>query len=183
MSKKINIDTVKNILIIVLQILTIAQSVCSLYRSNQYKDEIDVLKSQLYDAEQKNQEIKTEEILENNTESKTGLSIIEIVYIDNMYKDSESIFSTQDLEKYVNREGNMHKIQDTEQTIEFNIQNDNDTKLVIQVENSEIKDIYLVDYSDTNENKYEITEQILEHAADAVASGSNDIFSIQSNEA
>ena len=98
---------------------------------------LEVVKGQLIEAEQKLQEAKASDILTEDTESKTGLSLVEVVYISSYANDDNKNMNVTDLNKVIIRDG-VEEVGTDGKVITYKLQNEDSADLVITVNSDDI---------------------------------------------
>lgn len=98
---------------------------------------LEVVNEQLVEAEQKLQEAKASDILTEDTESKTGLSLVEVVYISSYANDDNENMNVTDLNKVIIRDG-VEEVGADGKVITYKLQNEDSADLVITVNSDDI---------------------------------------------
>lgn len=98
---------------------------------------LEVVNGQLIEAEQKLQEAKASDIMTEDTESKTGLSLVEVVYISSYANDANKNMNVTDLNKVIIRDG-IEEVGADGKVITYKLQNEDSADLVITVNSDDI---------------------------------------------
>lgn len=98
---------------------------------------LEVVNGQLIEAEQKLQEAKASDIMTEDTESKTGLSLVEVVYISSYANDVNKNMNVTDLNKVIIRDG-IEEVGADGKVITYKLQNEDSADLVITVNSDDI---------------------------------------------
>lgn len=98
---------------------------------------LEVVNEQLVEAEQKLQEAKASDILTEDTETKTGLSLVEVVYISSYANDDNENMNVTDLNKVIIRDG-VEEVGTDGKVITYKLQNEDLADLVITVNSDDI---------------------------------------------
>ena len=127
---------------------------------------LEVVKGQLMEAEQKLQETKASDILTDDTESKTGLSLVEVVYISSYANDDNKNMDVTDLNKVIIRDG-VEEVGTDGKTITYKLQNEDSADLVITVNSEDIlidASIQVYDSADKTNvvGNYKLSDDVLE---------------------
>ena len=126
---------------------------------------LEVVKGQLVEAEQKLQETKASDIMTEDTESKTGLSLVEVVYISSYANDDNKNMNVTDLNKVIIRDG-VEEVGTDGKVITYKLQNEDSADLVITVNSDDIlidASIQVYDSADkANVGSYRLSDDILE---------------------
>lgn len=127
---------------------------------------LEVVNGQLIEAEQKLQENKTSDIMADDTESKTGLSLVEIVYISSYANDDNKNMNVTDLNKVIIRDG-VEEVGTDGKVITYKLQNEDSADLVITVNSDNIlidASIQVYDSADKANviGSYKLSDDILE---------------------
>lgn len=127
---------------------------------------LEVVNEQLIEAEQKLQEIKTSDIMAEDTESKTGLSLVEVVYISSYANDDNKNMNVTDLNKVIIRDG-VEEVGTDGKVITYKLQNEESADLVITVNSDDIlidASIQVYDSADKTNviGSYKLSDDILE---------------------
>lgn len=141
---------------------------------------LEVVKGQLIEAEQKLQEAKASDIMDEDTESKTGLSLVEVVYISSYANDDNENMNVTDLNKVIIRDG-VEEVGADGKVITYKLQNEDSADLVITVNSDDIlidASIQVYDNADKTNviGSYKLSDDILEKVvslAKSVDSGEN----------
>lgn len=127
---------------------------------------LEVVNEQLVEAEQKLQEAKASDILTEDTESKTGLSLVEVVYISSYANDDNENMNVTDLNKVIIRDG-VEEVGADGKVITYKLQNEDSADLVITVNSDDIlidASIQVYDSADKTNviGSYKLSDDILE---------------------
>lgn len=127
---------------------------------------LEVVNGQLIEAEQKLQENKASDIMTEDTESKTGLSLVEVVYISSYANDDNKNMNVTDLNKVIIRDG-VEEVGTDEKVITYKLQNEDSADLVITVNSEDIlidASIQVYDSADKTNvvGSYKLSDDILE---------------------
>lgn len=127
---------------------------------------LEVVKGQLMEAEQKLQETKASDIMADDTESKTGLSLVEVVYISSYANDDNKNMNVTDLNKVIIRDG-VEEAGTDGKVITYKLQNEDSADLVITVNSDDIlidASIQVYDNADKTNviGSYKLSEDTLE---------------------
>lgn len=127
---------------------------------------LEVVKGQLIEAEQKLQEAKASDIMAEDTESKTGLSLVEVVYISSYANDDNENMNVTDLNKVIIRDG-VEEVGADGKVITYKLQNEDSADLVITVNSDDIltdASIQVYDSADKTNvvGSYKLSDDILE---------------------
>lgn len=98
---------------------------------------LEVVNGQLVEAEQKLQETKASDIMTEDAESKTGLSLVEVVYISSYANDDNKNMNVADLNKVIIRDG-VEEVGTGGKVITYKLQNEDSADLVITVNSDDI---------------------------------------------
>lgn len=127
---------------------------------------LEVVKGQLIEAEQKLQETKAYDIMTEDTESKTGLSLVEVVYISSYANDTNKNTNVTDLSRVIIRNG-VEEVGTDGKVITYKLQNEDFADLVITVNSDDIlidASIQVYDSADKTNvvGSYKLSDDILE---------------------
>lgn len=127
---------------------------------------LEVVKGQLIEAEQKLQETKASDIMTEDTESKTGLSLVEVVYISSYANDTNKNTNVTDLSRVIIRDG-VEEVSTDGKVITYKLQNEDFADLVITVNSDDIlidASIQVYDSADKTNvvGSYKLSDDILE---------------------
>lgn len=127
---------------------------------------LEVVKGQLIEAEQKLQETKASDIMTEDTESKTGLSLVEVVYISSYANDTNKNTNVTDLSRVIIRDG-VEEVGTDGKVITYKLQNEDFADLVITVNSDDIlidASIQIYDNADKTNvvGSYKLSDDILE---------------------
>lgn len=127
---------------------------------------LEVVKGQLIEAEQKLQETKASDIMTEDTESKTGLSLVEVVYISSYANDTNKNTNVTDLSRVIIRDG-FEEVGTDGKVITYKLQNEDFADLVITVNSDDIlidASIQVYDSADKTNvvGSYKLSDDILE---------------------
>lgn len=127
---------------------------------------LEVVNGQLIEAEQKLQENKASDIMTEDAESKTGLSLVEIVYISSYANDVNKNMNVADLNKVIIRDG-VEEVGTDGKVITYKLQNEDSADLVITVNSDDIlidASIQVYDNADKTNvvGSYKLSDDILE---------------------
>lgn len=127
---------------------------------------IEVANGQLMEAEQKLQEAKASDIMAEDTETKTGLSLVEVVYISSYANDGNKNMNVTDLNKVIIRDG-VEEVDANGKVITYKLQNEDSADLVITVNSDDIlidASIQVYDNADKTNviGSYKLSDDILE---------------------
>lgn len=127
---------------------------------------LEVVNGQLIEAEQKLQEDKASDIMTDDTESKTGLSLVEVVYISSYANDDNKNMNVTDLNKVIIRDG-VEEVGTDGKVITYKLQNEDSADLVITVNSDDIlidASIQVYDSADKANviGSYKLSDDILE---------------------
>lgn len=127
---------------------------------------LEVVNGQLMEAEQKIQETKASDIMAEDTESKTGLSLVEVVYISSYANDDNENMNVTDLNKVIIRDG-VEEVGTDGKVITYKLQNEDSADLVITVNSDDIltdASIQVYDSADKTNvtGSYKLSDDILE---------------------
>lgn len=127
---------------------------------------LEVVNGQLIEAEQKLQENKASDIMTEDTESKTGLSLVEVVYISSYANDDNKNMNVTDLNKVIIRDG-VEEVGTDGKVIIYKLQNEDSADLVITVNSDNIlidASIQVYDSADKANvvGSYKLSDDILE---------------------
>ena len=127
---------------------------------------LEVVKGQLIEAEQKLQETKASDIMTEDTESKTGLSLVEVVYISSYANDANKNTNVTDLNRVIIRDG-VEEVGTDGKVITYKLQNEESADLVITVNSDDIlidASIQVYDSADKTNvvGSYKLSDDILE---------------------
>lgn len=127
---------------------------------------LEVVNGQLIEAEQKLQENKASDIMADDTESKTGLSLVEVVYISSYANDVNKNMNVTDLNKVIIRDG-VEEVGTDRKVITYKLQNEDLADLVITVNSEDIlidASIQVYDSADKANvvGSYKLSDDILE---------------------
>lgn len=127
---------------------------------------LEVVNGQLIEAEQKLQENKASDIMIEDAESKTGLSLVEVVYISSYANDDNKNMSVTDLNKVIIRDG-VEEVGTDGKVIAYKLQNEDSADLVITVNSDDIlidASIQVYDSADKANviGSYKLSDDILE---------------------
>ena len=127
---------------------------------------LEVVKGQLIEAEQKLQETKASDIMTEDTESKTGLSLVEVVYISSYANDDNKNTNVTDLNRVIIRDG-VEEVGTDGKIITYKLQNEDFADLVITVNSDDIlidASIQVYDSADKTNvvGSYKLSDDILE---------------------
>lgn len=127
---------------------------------------LEVVNGQLIEAEQKLQENKASDIMTEDTESKTGLSLVEVVYISSYANDDNKNMNVTDLNKVIIRDG-VEEVGTDGKVITYKLQNEDSADLVITVNSDDIlidASIQVYDSADKTNvvGSYKLSDDILE---------------------
>lgn len=127
---------------------------------------LEVVKGQLIEAEQKLQETKASDIMTEDTESKTGLSLVEVVYISSYANDANKNTNVTDLNRVIIRDG-VEEVGTDGKVITYKLQNEDFADLVITVNSDDIlidASIQVYDSADKTNvvGSYKLSDDILE---------------------
>lgn len=127
---------------------------------------LEVVKGQLIEAEQKLQETKASDIMTEDAESKTGLSLVEVVYISSYANDANKNMNVADLNKVIIRDG-VEEVGTDKKVITYKLQNEDFADLVITVNSDDIlvdASIQVYDSADKTNviGSYRLSDDILE---------------------
>lgn len=153
------------VLTVVIVILTVAFgfTYSQLGKAN---SSLEVVNEQLIEAEQKLQEIKTSDIMAEDTESKTGLSLVEVVYISSYANDTNKNTNVTDLSRVIIRDG-VEEVGTDGKVITYKLQNEDFADLVLTVNSDDIlidASIQVYDSADKTNvvGSYKLSDDILE---------------------
>lgn len=138
---------------------------------------LEVVKGQLIEAEQKLQESKASDIMTEDTKSKTGLSLVEVVYISSYANDDNENMSVTDLNKVIIRDG-VEEVGADGKVITYKLQNEDSADLVITVNSDDIlidASIQVYDNADKTNviGSYKLSDDILEKVVSLAKSVDN----------
>lgn len=127
---------------------------------------LEVVNGQLIEAEQKLQEAKASDIMTEDTESKTGLSLVEVVYISSYANDTNKNMNVTDLNKVIIRDG-VEEVGTDGKVITYKLQNEDSADLVITVNSDDIlidASIQVYDSADKTNviGSYKLSDDMLE---------------------
>ena len=127
---------------------------------------LEVVNGQLIEAEQKLQENKASDIMTEDAESKTGLSLVEVVYISSYANDDNTNMNVTDLNKVIIRDG-VEEVGTDGKVITYKLQNEDSADLVITVNSDNIltdASIQVYDSADKTNviGSYKLSDDILE---------------------
>lgn len=127
---------------------------------------LEIVKGQLIEAEQKLQETKASDIMTEDTESKTGLSLVEVVYISSYANDANKNTNVTDLNRVIIRDG-VEEVGTDGKVITYKLQNEDFADLVITVNSDDIlidASIQVYDSADKTNvvGSYKLSDDILE---------------------
>lgn len=127
---------------------------------------LEVVKGQLIEAEQKLQETKASDIMAEDAESKTGLSLVEVVYISSYANDTNKNTNVTDLSRVIIRDG-VEEVGTDGKVITYKLQNEDFADLVITVNSDDIlidASIQVYDSADKTNvvGSYKLSDDILE---------------------
>lgn len=127
---------------------------------------LEVVKGQLIEAEQKLQETKASDIMTEDAESKTGLSLVEVVYISSYANDTNKNTNVTDLNRVIIRDG-VEEVGTDGKVITYKLQNEDSADLVITVNSDNIlidASIQVYDSADKTNvvGSYKLSDDILE---------------------
>lgn len=127
---------------------------------------LEVVKGQLIEAEQKLQETKASDIMTEDAESKTGLSLVEVVYISSYANDDNENMNVTDLNKVIIRDG-FEEVGADGKVITYKLQNEDSAELIITVNSDDIlidASIQVYDSADKTNviDSYRLSDDILE---------------------
>lgn len=133
---KKNSDAIYAVITVVIVILAVAFgfTYIELGKAN---SSLEVVNGQLIEAEQKLQENKASDIMTEDTESKTGLSLVEVVYISSYANDDNKNMNVTDLNKVIIRDG-VEEVGTDGKVITYKLQNEDSADLVITVNSDDI---------------------------------------------
>lgn len=126
---------------------------------------LEVVNEQLIEAEQKLQETKASDITIEDTESKTGLSLVEVVYISSYANDDNKNMNVTNLNKVIIRDG-VEEVGTDKKVITYKLQNEDFADLVITVNSDNIlidASIQIYDSADKTNvvGSYKLSDDIL----------------------
>lgn len=126
---------------------------------------LEVVNGQLIEAEQKLQETKASDITTEDTESKTGLSLVEVVYISSYANDDNKNMNVTNLNKVIIRDG-VEEVGTDKKVIAYKLQNEDFADLVITVNSDDIlidASIQVYDSADKTNvvGSYKLSDDIL----------------------
>lgn len=138
---------------------------------------LEVVKGQLIEAEQKLQETKASDIMTDDTESKTGLSLVEVVYISSYANDDNENMNVTDLNKVIIRDG-VEEVGADGKVITYKLQNEDSADLVITVNSDDIlidASIQVYDSADKTNviGSYKLSDDMLEKVVSLAKSVDN----------
>lgn len=138
---------------------------------------LEVVNGQLVEAEQKLQETKTYDIMAEDTKSKTGLSLVEVVYISSYANDDNGNMSVTDLNKVIIRDG-VEEVCTDGKVITYKLQNEDSADLVITVNSDDIlidASIQVYDNADKTNviGSYKLSDDMLEKVVSLAKSVNN----------
>lgn len=127
---------------------------------------LEIVKGQLIEAEQKLQETKASDIMTEDNESKTGLSLVEVVYISSYANDANKNTNVTDLNRVIIRDG-VEEVGTDGKVITYKLQNEDFADLVITVNSDDIlidASIQVYDSADKTNvvGSYKLSDDILE---------------------
>lgn len=127
---------------------------------------LEVVKGQLIEAEQKLQETKASDIMTEDTESKTGLSLVEVVYISSYANDTNKNTNVTDLSRVIIRDG-VEEVGTDGKVITYKLQNEDFADLVLTVNSDDIlidASIQVYDSDDKTNvvGSYKLSDDVLE---------------------
>lgn len=127
---------------------------------------LEVVNGQLIEAEQKLQETKASDIMTEDAKSKTGLSLVEVVYISSYANDDNKNMNVTDLNKVIIRDG-VEEVGTDGKVITYKLQNEDSADLVITVNSDDIlidASIQVYDSADKTNvvGSYKLSDDILE---------------------
>lgn len=127
---------------------------------------LEVVNKQLIEAEQKLQETKASDIMTEDTESKTGLSLVEVVYISSYANDTNKNTNVTDLSRVIIRDG-VEEVGTDGKVITYKLQNEDFADLVLTVNSDDIlidASIQVYDSADKTNvvGSYKLSDDILE---------------------
>lgn len=173
MSEK-NSKTLSMVLGVVAVVIIVSLIISLVYVSSQWnstKSQLNVIESQLVDAEQTLQTDKAENIAETDSEKKTGVSLVEAVYISSYANDDNKNMNVSNLEKVIIRDGFEEINPDGSKTITYTLQNEDSADLVLTVNSNNILvDASIQVYSDNTKSEvvglYKLSDDTLEIVVD-----------------
>lgn len=126
---------------------------------------LEIVNGQLIEAEQKLQETKASDIMTEDTESKTGLSLVEVVYISSYANDDNKNMNVTNLNKVIIRDG-VEEVCTDGKVITYKLQNEDFADLVITVNSDDVlidASIQVYDGADKNNvvGSYKLSDDIL----------------------
>lgn len=138
---------------------------------------LEVVEGQLIEAEQKLQETKASDIMTEDTESKTGLSLVEVVYISSYANDDNKNMNVTDLNKVIIRDG-VEEVGADGKVITYKLQNEDSADLVITVNSDDIltdASIQVYDSADKANviGSYKLSDDMLEKVVSLAKSVDN----------
>lgn len=173
MSEK-NSKALSMVLGVVAVVIIVSLIISLVYMSSQWnstKSQLNVIESQLVDAEQTLQTDKAENIAETDSEKKTGVSLVEAVYISSYANDDNKNMNVSNLEKVIIRDGFEEINPDGSKTITYTLQNEDSADLVLTVNSNNILvDASIQVYSDNTKSEvvglYKLSDDTLEIVVD-----------------
>lgn len=173
---KKNSDVLCAVLAVMIIILAVAFGF-TYFQLRKANSSLEVVKGQLIEAEQKLQEAKASDIMTEDTESKTGLSLVEVVYISSYANDDNENMSVTDLNKVIIRDG-VEEVGADEKVIAYKLQNEDSADLVITVNSDDIlidASIQVYDSADKTNvvGSYKLSDDILEKVVSLAKSVDN----------
>lgn len=159
---------------VVAVVIIVSLIISLVYVSSQWnstKSQLNVIESQLVDAEQTLQTDKAENIAETDSEKKTGVSLVEAVYISSYANDDNKNMNVSNLEKVIIRDGFEEINPDGSKTITYTLQNEDSADLVLTVNSNNILvDASIQVYSDNTKSEvvglYKLSDDTLEIVVD-----------------
>lgn len=154
-------------LVSIIAVIAIAAIFVLVGQLNDKESEIKNLNEQMITAEKQLQEYKAADVSEADTVSKTGVSLVEAVYISSYANDENKNMNISNLNKVIIRDG-FEEGHEGYKVITYTLQDEQYAKLIITVKDDILVDASIAVYSDNGDvlGTFKLNDETLQTVVD-----------------